>query len=224
MIQQPHKWLASGQIEYFKWLAILTMVIDHIGLLFDIPAYRLLGRWAFPCFALLIGYNSIFHTKNPHSYLRRLLILGLISQPVTMWVFQKPTVNILFTLSLGLVAASALQQAITAPTLSNLLRATLPLLPAPLVSYGLPGVLLVCCAATPFLHAKPLRLLSVMGLLAVGANAYQFSYALAAFSWLLPATLISLSPHLHLARSPRLLFYAFYPAHLIVLQLLRYII
>jgi len=93
-----------------KLIAILTMIIDHIGLFFfpDIVAFRLIGRISFPLFAWLIA-NGAYHTKNSDLYLKRLFILACISQiPFTvanvlighhLWFF-----NVVFTLSLGLAA------------------------------------------------------------------------------------------------------------------------
>ncbi len=61
-----------------KWIAIITMIIDHIGaVLYPVSQYpdmaflRIIGRIAFPIFAFLIveGYR---HTGNLKAYAVRL--------------------------------------------------------------------------------------------------------------------------------------------------------
>lgn len=67
-----------------KVIAILTMLIDHIGVIFSTSALplgelRLIGRIAFPLFAfgLAQGYR---HTSNIYKYSLRLGILAVVSQ------------------------------------------------------------------------------------------------------------------------------------------------
>ena len=46
-------------LDLLKWIAIVTMVIDHASILF--PQYNLLlrtiGRWAFPIFCIMLAFN-----------------------------------------------------------------------------------------------------------------------------------------------------------------------
>ncbi|MFB2968893.1 TraX family protein [Aerosakkonema sp. BLCC-F183] len=72
-----------------KVLAALLMLVDHIGAIFfpKIFVLRIVGRLSFPLFAWLIGQGEK-HTKNFKLYLVRLIILGLISQPVSYLLFQ----------------------------------------------------------------------------------------------------------------------------------------
>lgn len=93
-----------------KLLAITSMIIGHIGLFFfgDPLLMYAAGRLAFPLFAWLVA-NGAIHTKNTESYLKRLLIFAFISQVPYILVnrFLNPnywTLNILFTLFLGLLA------------------------------------------------------------------------------------------------------------------------
>ena len=66
-----------------KWLALISMTIDHIGV-FLIPEdqmlyiyFRIIGRIAFPIFAFLIA-QGFLHTKNIKKYLLRLVILAFV--------------------------------------------------------------------------------------------------------------------------------------------------
>ena len=51
--------------DWLKVLAVVTMVIDHIGyyLFSDILGLRLIGRIAFPIFLFLVGLNGSFRWR-----------------------------------------------------------------------------------------------------------------------------------------------------------------
>ncbi len=71
-----------------KWFAIITMTIDHFGVLVLLPftqteaisilylIARLIGRLAFPLFGFMIA-EGIFRSKKPKQYILRLSIMGL---------------------------------------------------------------------------------------------------------------------------------------------------
>ena len=95
---------------HIKLLAIITMIIDHIGLFFfpENFLFRTIGRLSFPLFAWLIA-NGAYHTRNIKKYFIRLFILALLSQIPYVLVHQlidpsTTTLNIFFTLSIGLGA------------------------------------------------------------------------------------------------------------------------
>lgn len=90
-----------------KVLAALLMVIDHVGLVFfpDQLIFRYLGRLSFPLFAWLLGQGEK-HTRDVYAYLLRIVIWGLVSQPIYFLLFHNGQLNILFTLTLGLIALS----------------------------------------------------------------------------------------------------------------------
>lgn len=110
-----------------KWLAILTMTIDHIGVgllaslapnsIFGSPTVylltRLIGRLAFPIFVFLIiqGYQ---HTSNLRSYLTRLFLFALVSEVpfdlmVSNQVLDFNHQNIFFTLFIGVTGLAMLE-------------------------------------------------------------------------------------------------------------------
>jgi len=93
--------------EILKWIAIITMTIDHIGaILFpEFEVLRLIGRLSFPLFAylLILGMEN---TRNIRNYFTRLFIFALISQlPFYLATGIEPLdhLNIFFTLSFGLM-------------------------------------------------------------------------------------------------------------------------
>jgi TraX protein len=99
-----------------KVLAIILMIIDHMGLFF-FPQFfwlRIIGRLAFPLFAWLIA-NGAHHTRNIKKYLTRLFLFAVLSQLPFMIANrvidpQFHELNVLFTLFLGLVAIYGIQK------------------------------------------------------------------------------------------------------------------
>lgn len=111
--------------DALKWIALITMFIDHIGavVLEYIPQIenptvyavyfilRFIGRLAFPiyCFLLVEGY---IHTRNPMRYLRDLMIFGAISEIPFEICFMTEVGNgfhnVYWTLTLGLAVIMAL--------------------------------------------------------------------------------------------------------------------
>ena len=66
-----------------KLVAMVTMLIDHTGKMF-FPQYRvmrIIGRIAFPIYAYCIAVGCVY-SKNKLKYLTRILLMGLISQPI----------------------------------------------------------------------------------------------------------------------------------------------
>lgn len=120
-----------------KWIAVVTMFIDHFGVVVLLAwmsslaaaqavaqyenvkiAYwicRSIGRIAFPiyCFLLVEGFT---HTKNVGKYLRNLAIFALVSEiPFDyanhrVWL-EFTSQNVFFTLFLGLLAIMAMKKA-----------------------------------------------------------------------------------------------------------------
>lgn len=86
----------NHKLNTIKWIGILTMTIDHVGyfLFPGLIILRMIGRIAFPCFlyAIIEGTEK---TSNYKKYISRLLLLGVISMPIT-----PNTINVLFLLAL----------------------------------------------------------------------------------------------------------------------------
>lgn len=87
----------------FKLLAALCMVIDHVGYVFfpDESIWRMIGRLSFPLFAWLVVQGERY-TRDVLSYLGRLLMMAVITQPFYMALFGVRQLNILVTLAIGL--------------------------------------------------------------------------------------------------------------------------
>ena len=106
-----------------KWIALVTMTIDHIAFFLIDPntiyyfSMRMIGRLAFPIFAFLIA-EGFHHTHSVFKYLKRLLILGVVFELMILSIYQFYDVNlsiipflqknmgrmnIMFSLALGLI-------------------------------------------------------------------------------------------------------------------------
>ena len=92
---------------WLKIIALAFMIVDHIGvtILPNVSEMRIIGRVAFPIYAwcLIVGF---YYTRNVWKYMLRILLVGLVSQPLYAVAMNhaitKP--NIFLTLFLGLFA------------------------------------------------------------------------------------------------------------------------
>lgn len=108
----------SKRNDVLKLIAIITMIIDHIGAAFfpGVTIFRTIGRIAFPIFAyqLAKGYK---HTSNLSAYSIRLLIFALISYiPYIYFLGEGLTpnplaLNVMFLLLAGIGALLIYDQA-----------------------------------------------------------------------------------------------------------------
>ena len=120
-----------------KCIAVLTMLIDHVGAAFYAPArdsgidilnFRAIGRMAFPIFVFFIA-EGCRHTRHMRKYACRLGLFALLSQiPFTLLFesaklypnravvfFDYKTLNIFFTLFLGVCAIACYQAWVEKP-------------------------------------------------------------------------------------------------------------
>ena len=79
----PNQVRLNMDTGFLKLVAMLAMFCDHAGkMLF--PQYRIMriiGRLAFPIYAYCLAVGCVY-TRNPLSYLKRIVLLALISQPL----------------------------------------------------------------------------------------------------------------------------------------------
>lgn len=128
-----------------KLVAIITMIIDHTGVIFfpGVLWLRMIGRIAFPlfCWGIVIGFER---TRDWRVYALRLLLVGAITQPFFMMALTHSwtELNVMATLLLGLLAISGIREKwafshIWAPLLSLIVSAAFQM------DYGWRGVLLI---------------------------------------------------------------------------------
>lgn len=202
-----------------KLLAMLAMTADHIGAVFfpEIPLLRWIGRLAMPVLCFFIG-EGLRHTRSPRRYLLRLTGFALLSElPFDLtfyggieWGHQ----NVYFTLALGLLALWAIQSrgmegwllALTAALAAELLGC----------DYGMYGVLLILLLDR-FHSARSEQLAgaALLNLAFFGLQTQTLSLIALPLLWLYNGKR---------GRDDRRLFYLYYPAHLCVLGILRFVL
>ena len=229
---------------WLKLIALVFMFIDHAGkMLFPAVAeMRILGRIAFPLYVwcMIVGFH---YTRSVPKYLLRVLLTGLVSQPLynlaLRHTWREP--NIFLTLFLGLAALWGIREKkflsqFWAPALAIALATVLN------VNYGWRGVLLfimlyavqdsrtgiaaVMIALFMFWGSSYSVTKSIFGItLSVNSLPGWLSQPLSAVLRLETYALLSLPliliPFPKDIRMPRWLGYAIYPAHLALLYLLE---
>ena len=209
-----------------KLIAIIAMAIDHIAAVFFPQAYflRFIGRLTLPIMAFLVA-EGYFYTRDPKKYCFRLFMAGIISQIPFSLAFDTSALNIMFTLTLSVLALAVLDSKLALP-----------------IKY-----LLVCLLVflTGFCDWPYFAALYV-----IFFSRYRGDFPMQAlsfavisiFMWLFfgqafafrPSGLYSLGVFMALpllslyngkrGHDIRLLFYGFYPLHLIVIVLINYLV
>lgn len=208
--------ISAKRDDTLKLIAIVTMLIDHIGYLLY-PQYfflRIIGRLSFPIFAYLIATGAR-RTHSPSRYAFRLLLFGLISQvPYNLFTqnlylsFQDP--NIFFTLLAGLLLIYCFRE----KSLQNLLFSLVILLSVGWLnlSYGYYGILLILLFYT--FDGKPLQL-TLAAVLATLVNYLEAGHLHQTYA-LVSLPIIFKNPTFGV-KIPKWLGYGFYPVHLLML-------
>lgn len=225
----------DGALDLLKWLALLSMVLDHlryVGL--NLDGLYVPGRLAFPWFCLAIAANlhRVRHAPvtGQWRYLGWLLLFSMISEvPYRMFIDDADTLNVLPTLALGLLVARGWQH----KALFDRGLALIALMIAGVFSthlmFGFFGVLLPLAMLLVFSRRWYFSVLP--GLVCVAANQWQIllnSGTLVAILGLAacliaPLAGLLLLRHAKHASAPamRRWAYALYPLHFLLLLLVR---
>lgn len=226
--------LTSNQIEILKYLAITTMLIDHINTIvfYDTFILKVIGRLTLPIFSIILIYNYIYNTKNKLSYIYRLTIFGIISEPIFQYVFHDYydtyTLNIFFTFSLSLLLIYIYETKISnikyfQKLISVFLIIILIYIISIFISYGIFGILFILSIYIYLKNQKVFNLV-VCCILGIIINLKWSIYG--SISILLLFPIIKYIQNLKIYNSIRhnkWFFYLFYPLHLLLLKLISYI-
>lgn len=219
-----------------KLIAMLSMLCDHAGVVL-FPQYRILrviGRLAFPIYAYCLAAGCIY-THDRLRYLRRLVMLALISQPLhealfnhrpfelTLDFFMKGwrDPSILVSLVLGALVIWSIRER---ELLFTIALAILIAMIQTKLDYKFRGILLMVLFYL-FIHVRWLSLPCMAaymvwwGLQGKGYMLFDVRFSIQMFA-LLALPLIYCRTNSGI-RLPKWLFYAFYPAHLMLLLLLK---
>lgn len=203
-----------------KLLAMITMTLDHAGaILFPSnEILRLVGRLSFPIYCFLLSEGFV-HTSSRKRYLFRMGLWGVISEPVfdlafrgNLWVPNHQ--NVFFTLFFGLCSLWLLTHFEKEKPAAAVGFLLLPIFAAEWfhTDYGAFGAALIVV----FYICRNQRVEALTGfaLLNTGFSLLSSRIQLAAAAAVLPLAFYNGK------RGPKLpgwIFYAFYPAHLLVL-------
>lgn len=200
----------------FKIIAMFTMLIDHIGLIFfpSEAIFRVIGRLSFPFFAYGIA-NGYSKTRNVYKYGQRLLILALISQPIYFLALDKETLNICWTLFLGLAAIFFYENRLENKFLSYfLLLLTIALTFFIRLDYGLYGILVILVF---HIFKNDIFMIPVQ----IGLTLLKIVWPLFIQIFSIPAFFIIHYFKKYDFKINRYLQYSFYPLHLLILYLIK---
>ncbi|MGG1879390.1 MULTISPECIES: TraX family protein [Paenibacillus] len=205
-----------------QWIAMITMLIDHIGLVFfpDQEMWRVIGRIAFPIYvyALVQGH---FHTSSRPRYMMRLAVIAVISQIPYQLALDPYGLNVVVTLFVGAVILYLLDRSESAILSVILVIAACVVmndLPFDYGAYGLLLILIFRYASSAWLVPCHIMLNLLFWLL----NNWEMQM------WsVLPTVVIAYGPEfwkrLESMQVSRWVWRSFYPLHLVLIALARYI-
>ena len=208
-----------------KWIAVISMLIDHTAeVLMNHNAaltepiwaqiyvlMRGIGRIAFPIYAFLL-VEGFLHTRDVKKYLTRMFLFAVVSEiPFDLAVFHTPFYwgyqNVFFSLFLGLLALAGIRWG------TGLWKQALALImcvgAAQLINcdYGAFGVFFIVLLYMTRYEKKTQTVLGALSLV-----------------WELPGILAFIPIRLYNGTRGRCgnkyFFYAFYPAHLLILWMI----
>ena len=218
-----------------KIIAIISMTIDHMGVILIYPkinlmpdeakklyylyiATRIIGRIAFPIFAFLIAEGAL-KTANIKKYLSRLLLFALISEipydiATNGRIFDMGSQNIFWTLAAGLGIIMLIKNKKYTGRLKAIILSVSLCVVSSFLSFSLGGIMLILSFYI-FRYDEKRLIPSV----------FISTFIMTMTSSLLQLFSLLAGPFIYLYNGKRggvnkYLFYAYYPLHLLVLFLI----
>ena len=213
----------SGMTTFLmKWIAVLTMITDHVGRMFfpDVHIFNIIGRIAFPLFAFLL-IEGFVHTGNLKKYMLRMLIFACISEIPYDLAMQETWLefsrqNTIWTLTLGLLMLALCRKyqysvwavagiAVVCCAAAALLR----------FDYGAGGIVLILILY--FLRNRQwLKYLAMLGLSVLWFGGTEIAAMI--------SIIFMLAYNGKHGKNMKYMFYWFYPVHLAVLFFIKILI
>lgn len=212
-----------------KLIAIISMLIDHIGMVLypDVYVLRIIGRLAFPIFAFLI-IEGYYHTSNFSKYLMRITIFALLSQiPFTLatWrlVFYYKELNVYFTFVIALLMIYLIERCRQIELKSLIFIASILIVYFLNSQYNVYGMLMIF-SFYYFRNNDKLKIISItviniaMAFLTTGGNVKYVQLAA-------PLALIFIYLYNgQRGKGMKYFFYVFYPLHFLVLFFIKVVL
>lgn len=200
-----------------KWIAIITMIIDHVGAVLY-PQYlilRMIGRIAFPIFCFLLVEGAV-HTHNIRRYEGRLLGFALISElPFDLVFYGGVSLehqNVFFTLLIGLFMLDIMERKKNTIYPFLVIFGAIFLAEGLSVDYGAGGILFILCFYLLY-ERRVLRQVAFIGM-----NVLYFGMGVQAYAGLAAVPMLLYNGKR--GRRMKYLFYVIYPLHLLILYLI----
>ena len=208
---------------YLKLIAVVTMIIDHIGLtLFPGEMiWRMIGRLSFPIYCFLI-VEGFYHTRDIKKYISRLAIFAFISEVpfdlvVNGSIIDISSQNVFFTLLIGLLTIYGMNMTINEFKKSCILVIGMLASIILFTDYTCYGVILIYL----FYHMRDSRLFAciIAALMGIVMGRIQMCAAFA----MIPIMMYSGRKGPAIADNVVIKygFYIIYPVHLLLLWLLK---
>ncbi|WP_347880709.1 TraX family protein [Paenibacillus sp. F411] len=202
-----------------QWLAMLTMLVDHVGLVFypGEEIWRMIGRIAFPLYvyALVLGYGR---TSSKRRYFIRLGVIALVSQIPYQLSLNPEGLNVVVTLLAGGLVLYVMEKVDPAASILIAVIAAV-LMEALNFDYGSYGLLLILI----FRYAEG-QMLAAWHLLLNVVFWYLYGWEIQMWS-VLPTFLIVYGPavwkEIEKVRVPSWVWRSFYPVHMIILAIVQ---
>ena len=204
-----------------KMIAIITMVIDHVGHIFfpEEMVFRMIGRLSFPIFAYVLA-EGFTYTRDVKKYMLRLGIFALLSEipydlAIMGSVLEFSHQNVFFTLFFGVLMLWLMTRTKNMILQYGTVAAMLLLCEFLNTDYSDIGILMIFIFY--LFRERKIEKLLIVGLIFIALSGGVQLYAILA----LP--LIALHNR---EQGPKMkvFFYLFYPAHLLILYLVHLIV
>ena len=202
-------------------IAMLTMLIDHIGYIFfpGDMTWRYIGRIAFPIYCYLIVQGHL-HTSSRPKYLFRLFLIAMLSQVPYNLALDPAGINVVFTLLAGALLLAVLDKLPNVWLGLPLVAAVLWVMDVYPFDYNAYGLLLILI----FRYAKSFWLVAAH--LALN-YVFLFYYGWSVQMLSIAATILIVAgpymgSYLHKRIVPRWVWWMFYPGHLLGLAAVKF--
>ena len=220
-----------------KLIAALTMLIDHIGVVFfpGVGVYRIIGRLSMPLYAYCIARGFAYSKQHgtEKKYILNMLLLALFSQ-VPFCLMGGSGWNICFTWTFSLLLLTAATQKFNATwkrvlsimitALAIFMHLRFNIFP---VDYGLYGVFMPLLFYYLIVNDKE-STMSYLFVLLIAWAWYvlrrQSTGSLMQIVSILSAFILTVGKRFdHKVKLPKWVYYSFYPVHMSVLMMIRWL-
>ncbi len=208
--------------NFLKIVAIITMLIDHIGVVFlsssdNYDLYRvcrMIGRISFPIFCFLLT-EGFYYTRDKVKYIKRLFLFAIISEIPFDLAFYHSVValymqNVMWTLLIGFVVMSLMERYCNQMFLKYVIAAVGCVLTYIMqTDYNVFGILLIVILYITRYDRKRQHIFMTLAILCSG----KFE----AFGILCMPFILAYDEDKERMKLPKYVSYVFYPAHLLIL-------